>query len=113
MMKQLADDAEDIGLGDDENFLSVELHFGATIFGNENLVADLDGKLDGLAILILASGSEAQDLGFLRFFLRGIWKDDSAGTDGVGFEAFYKDALSQGFDVSHICGSFQLVLFSR
>ena len=100
--ERLAHDAEDVGFVDDEDFLAVEFDFGAAVFGDEDLIADLDGELDGVAIVVLAASAEAENFSFLGFFLGGVWKDDAAGADGVGFETFDEDALSEWFNVSHI-----------
>ena len=50
---ELADDAEDVGFVDDEDFLAVDFDFGAAVFGDEDFVALLDGELDDLAVVIL------------------------------------------------------------
>ena len=54
--------SEDVGFGDDEEFLAVELDFGAAVFGDEDAVAHLDGELDVVAFVILAAGAEATTL---------------------------------------------------
>ena len=81
----LCDDAEDVAFGDDEDFLAAVFDFGAAVFGNEDFVADLDGEDNVVAFLILAAGSEAEDFCFLWLFLCGVWKDDSARADRIGF----------------------------
>ena len=42
---------------------AADLHLGAAVFGDEDLVAHLDGELDGFAILILAAGAEGDEPG--------------------------------------------------
>lgn len=97
-----ADDAEDVGLGEDEDFLAVDFDFGAAVFGDEDFVADLYVEDDVVAVVILAAGAECEHFSFLGFFLGGVRQDDAAGADGFRFEAFDEDALSEWFDVGHV-----------
>jgi hypothetical protein len=105
------DDAKDVGLGNDQHFLAVDLHFGAAVLGDENLVAHLHGELDGFAIFILAAGAEAEDLRFLGLFLGGVREHDAAGADCFGVESLHEHALTEWFDAGHVVGWFGLRWF--
>jgi hypothetical protein len=75
----LSDDAEDVGLVDDEEVFAVHLHFGAAVLGDEDLVALLHGEEGGdvLAFIVLA-GAEREDFGLLGLFLGSVGQEDAA-----------------------------------
>src|SRR5688572_2849112 len=94
----LPDDAEDVGLGDEQMLFAVDLHFGAAVFGNENDIAHLYGKLDSLAVFVFSAGAEGHDLCLLGFFLRGIRQVNTAGGLVFAFNALHENALSERLD---------------
>ena len=78
MLRSGNEDAEDVGLGDDQEILAVDLHVGAAVLGNEDLVPGVHGKDDVVSILVFAAGSEGNDLRFLGLLLSGIGKNDDS-----------------------------------
>ena len=102
MVSALADDPEDVVFVDDEELVAFDLDFGATVFGDEHFVTDLNGEFDLVAFVVFTASAEADDFGFLGFFLGGVREDDAAGADCLGFETFDEDALSEWFDISHV-----------
>src|SRR5205814_1258896 len=77
------DDAHDVGFFHDQEFLTVELDFGARPLAEQHAVATLDVDRDQLAALIAAARADGDDLAFLRLLLGGVGNDDAAG--GLGF----------------------------
>src|SRR5438552_18804658 len=59
------DDAHDVGFVHDQEFLTVELDFGARPLAEQHAVATLDVDRDQLAALIAAARADGDDLAFL------------------------------------------------
>ena len=76
--RQSTDDAEDIVLAHDQVSIAVDLDFSAAVFRNQHLVAGFNGEIDFLAVVVNFTGAKSDDFAFLRFFLRGIWNNDTA-----------------------------------
>jgi len=102
-------DAEDVGLGEDEVLFAVDFDFGATVFRDEHFVVHLDGEFDEFAIVIATAGADGDHKSFLWFFFGAVWENDASCGDAVCFDAFYENALTEWFDVSH--SSYVLYLF--
>ena len=93
---RLFDDGENLFFAEKEVDHFVELHFGAGVLADEDLVADLDVEGDLLAVLVEGAGAEGNDLGFLRFLLGGV-RDDNAALDFFSlFDALEEDAVAEG-----------------
>lgn len=87
---------ENIALLYDGIFRAVALNLGAGVFGGDNLIANLYGHDDLLAV-DHAAGSYGYDLSDLRLFLCGAGQDD-AGLGGLFyFNRFYDYAVCQRF----------------
>src|SRR5688572_8563409 len=83
----LLDDAHDVGLLHDEEFLAVELHLGARPFAEQDAVAGLHVERLDLAGLVAGAGADGDDLALLRLFLGGIRNDDAALSPVLGLNA--------------------------
>ena len=94
-------DAEDVGLGEDEVLFAVDFDFGATVFRDEHFVVHLDGEFNELAAVVATASAYGNHKSFLWFFLRAVWENDAASGDSVSFDAFHENALTEWFDVSH------------
>ena len=70
-------DCQDITLADDGALLTVHLDLGAGILAGEDLVADLNGHLDFLAVHN-AAGAYSNDLSHLRLLLGTAGQDQAA-----------------------------------
>src|SRR4029079_12009559 len=74
-----ADDPEDVAFLHDDQVFTVDLHFGARPFAEQDLVAGLDIQRRDLAVVAPGPGSDRDHFAFLRLFLGGIGNDDPAG----------------------------------
>ena len=72
------DDAHDVGLLHDQEFLAVDLDLGARPLAEQDAVAGLDVERDELAVLVAGARADGDDLAFLRLFLGGVGNDDAA-----------------------------------
>src|SRR5215467_3647673 len=81
------DHAHDVGLLHDQEFLAVELDFGARPFAEQHPVAGLNVDRNELAAFVAAAGAHGNDLAFLRLLLGGVGDDDAAGSLIVGLDA--------------------------
>ena len=74
----LADHAHNVRLLHDEEFVTVDLDFGARPFAEQNLVTLLHIEGDELAGFVARAIADGDDFTFLRLFLGGIGDDDAA-----------------------------------
>ena len=74
----LGDDAHDVALLHDQEFLAVDLDLGARPLAEQDAVAGLDVDRDELAGLVAAAGADGDDFALLRLFLGGVGDDDAA-----------------------------------
>src|SRR5271165_5242607 len=91
-----ADHAHDVGLLHDQEFLAVDLDFGAAPLAEQDLVAGLDVQRGELAGFVATAGACGDDLAFLRLLLGGVRYDDAALRLLLAFEATNDDAVMQG-----------------
>src|SRR6185437_2200622 len=89
----LVDDAHDVGLLHDQEFLAVDLDLGAGPFAEQHAVADLDVDRDQLAGLVAAARADSGDLALRGLFLGGVRNDDAADSFLIGIDALDDDAV--------------------
>ena len=94
-----ADHAKDVILADQRVLFVVELHLGATVFADEDAVADLDLEGLGLAVLVILAGAKGNDLGLLGLLLSGVRDDDATADLFLFLEVLHQDAIADGLDV--------------
>src|SRR5207247_7445262 len=73
-----ANDAQNVAFLHDDEVLTVDLHFGAGPFAEQDLVARLDVERRDLAFVGASSGADGDHFAFLRLFLGGVGNDDPA-----------------------------------
>src|ERR1700730_11683794 len=74
----LFDDAHDVGLLHDQEFLAIDLYFGAGPLAEQDAVTLLDVDRGQFAVLVAAAGADGDHFAFLRLLLRGVRNDDAA-----------------------------------
>src|SRR5262245_6567920 len=104
------DHAHDVGLLHDEEFLAVELHFGARPLAEQHAVAGLEVERDELAGLVTAARADGDDFALRRLFLGGVGDDDAALRLLVGGDAADYDAVVQGTKLQ-LCHGFLVGVF--
>ena len=97
------DDAHDVGLLHDQEFLAVELDLGARPLAEQDAVAGLHLERDDLALLVAGARTDGDHLAFHRLFLGGIGDDDAAGGLLFGVEATDHHPVVQGTKLHWIC----------
>src|SRR5215469_9055254 len=90
---RLVDDAHDVGLLHDQEFLAVDLDLGARPFAEQHAMTlfDIDGN--ELAGLVAATRANGDNLALRGFFLGGIRDDDAARGFLLGLDASDDDAV--------------------
>src|SRR5436305_11759186 len=73
-----AQHAHDVALLHDQEFLAVELDFGARPFAEQHAVADLEVDRNQLAGLVAAARADRRDFALRGLFLGSVWNDDAA-----------------------------------
>src|SRR5581483_5578084 len=73
----LLDDAKDVALLHDEQFLAVDLDLGAGPFAEEDMVTGFHIEGDEFALLVAGTGTGGNNLAFLRLFLCGVRTGDA------------------------------------
>src|SRR5271154_6618330 len=74
----LFQDAQNVGLLHDDEFLAVELDFRARPLAEKHTVADLEIERNEFAALVARAGADRDDFALLRFLFDGVWNDDAA-----------------------------------
>src|SRR5215467_11349956 len=74
----LGQHAHDVGLLHDQEFLAIELDFGARPFAEQHPVAHLEVDRDELAGLVAPARTDRRNLTLRWLLLRGIGNDDAA-----------------------------------
>src|SRR5262249_45690264 len=87
------DDAHDVGLLHDQEFLAVDLDLGARPFAEQHAITFSDIDRNELAGLVAATRTNGDDLALRRLFLGGIRDDDAAGGFFFGPDAPDDDAV--------------------
>src|SRR6185437_10968359 len=93
------DDAHDVGLLHDQEFLAIELHLGARPLAEQDPVAFLHIERDDLALLVARAGTDGDDLALHRLFLGGVGDDDAARGLFLGVEPTDHDPVMQGTEL--------------
>src|SRR5271170_2447859 len=75
---RLLDDAHDIRLLHDDEFLAVELHLRARPLAEKHTVANLEIEGNELTALVAGAGPDRDDFTLLGFFFDSVWNDDAA-----------------------------------
>src|SRR6266853_1018703 len=94
-----SDDAHDVGLLHDQEFLAVELDLGARPLAEQHPVAGLDVGLDDLAGLVAATWAHRNDLTLRRLLLGSVGNDDAALRFFLGIDAFHDHPIVQGTEL--------------
>src|SRR3954471_22537552 len=81
-----ANNAQNIAFLHDDEVFTVDLHFGAGPFAEQDLVAGLDVQRRDLAVIGAGAGANGDDFAFLRLFLGRIGNDDPAGALLLGLD---------------------------
>jgi hypothetical protein len=79
-------DAHDVRLLHDQEFLAVELYLGARPFTEQDAIARLHLEGDDLALLVAGSRTGCDDLTLHRLFLSSIRNDDAPHSLPFGIE---------------------------
>jgi hypothetical protein len=87
------DHAQKIALLHDQVVLTVDLHFGARPFAEQDPVSRFDVDRDQLALLASAPGTGRDNLAFLRPLLCGVGNDDATGGLFLGIDAAHEHAV--------------------
>jgi hypothetical protein len=69
---------------------------------NQNLVAGLDAQRNALAILVVKTGADGEDLALVELLDGAIGKEDASGGLGLGLHALDEDTVEErceGLDV--------------
>src|SRR5271165_5982988 len=93
------DDAHDVGLLHDQEFLAIQLHLGAGPLAEQDAVLFLDVERHQLAGLVAGARADGDDLAFHRLLLRRVGDDDAARGLFLGFEPADHDAVVQGTEL--------------
>src|SRR5712691_7288165 len=96
----LLENGEDVFLAHDQIFLVFDLHFGAGVLAEQDLVAGLDVERDLLAVVTDLAVAGGDDLALLRLFLGGIG-DDDASLDLLLLQALHENAVVQRTNLHH------------
>src|SRR4051812_31912237 len=75
----LLDYREDVILAQNDVFLTVELHFGARVLADEDLVALLHFERAQLAVVEHLAVADGNDFGLERLLFRGVGNEEAAG----------------------------------
>src|SRR5215469_10698866 len=89
----VGENAHNVALLHDQELLTVDLHFGARPFPEQNAVADLDVDRDQLAVLIATAGADGDHLALGWLFLGRIGNDNAASSLLFGVDALNHDAV--------------------
>ncbi len=77
---------------------ALDLHFGAGVLADQDLVAGLDGHGDALAVFGELAFAHRHDLGFHGLLLGGIGDDDPSLDRFGGLAALEQDTIVKGLD---------------
>src|ERR1700676_1787507 len=85
--------AHDVAFLHDQVFGTVDLDLGARPLAEHHAVADLKVDRDQLAVLVAATGADADDLALRRLLLGGVGDDDAAGGHRLGIDTLDNNAV--------------------
>src|SRR5580692_10573207 len=116
-VRRLSQHAHDVAFLHDQQFLAVELDFGAGPFAEQDAVADLEVDRDQLAGFIPAAGSHRRDFALRGLFLGGVGNDDAALGLLFSVDTFDHDTVMQwakcGFSHDGSFGGLILLVICR
>src|SRR5574337_92485 len=101
------DDAHDVALLHDEEFVAVDGHFGARPLAEQDLVAGFHVERNDLAALVARAGSNGDHFAFLRLLLDGVGDDDPPFRTLFRVDAFDDDAVVERTELHAILLSFE------
>src|ERR1700738_3225893 len=90
---KIGENAHDVALLHDQQFLAVELDLGARPFAEQDAVADLEIDRNQLAVFVTAALSDREDFALRRLFLGSVRNDDAACGFVFGIDAFDHDTV--------------------
>src|SRR5579883_2089093 len=93
------DDAHDVGLLHDQEFLAIELDLGSRPLAEQHAVAGLHVERDKLAGLVARARPDRQNLALHRLFLGGVGNDDAAGGLFLGIQPPDDHPVMQGTEL--------------
>src|SRR6185437_16211430 len=96
------DDAHDVGLLHDEEFLAVDLDLGAAPLAEQDPIPSLEIEGNELAAFVSGARANGDDFALLRLLLGGVRNDDAALRLFLAFNATDDDAVMQGTEF-HEC----------
>lgn len=76
--------------------LLANLDGAAAELGNQDLVAGLDAQRNALAILVLETGADGEDLALVELLDGAVGEEDAGGGLGLGLHALHEDAVEEG-----------------
>src|SRR5438477_11953317 len=88
-----ANNAQNVAFLHDDEVFTVDLHFGARPFAEQDLVAGLDVERRELALFGLGARADGDDFALLRLFLRGVGDDDPARGLLLGLDTTDEDTI--------------------
>src|ERR1700704_5513304 len=90
---EIGENAHDVALLHDQQFLTIELDLGAGPFAEQRAVADLEVDRNKLPGLVAAAGADGGDLALRGLFLGAVRDDDAASGLLFGVDALDHDAV--------------------
>src|SRR6202035_1586747 len=93
--RQIGENAHDVALLHDQQFLAIELDLGARPLAEQHAVADLEVDRDQFAAFVAPAGADRRDFALRGLFLGGVGNDDAALGLFLGVETFDHDTVMQ------------------
>src|SRR6266850_700344 len=90
---KIGENAHDVALLHDQQFLAVELDLGARPFAEQHAVADLEVDRDQLAGFVTAARTDRRDFALRGLFLGAVRNDDAASCLLFGVDALDHNAV--------------------
>lgn len=92
---------QDVGISVNEQFLILQLDFGSSVVWQEYSIADVDGHLELLALLIGEAGSNFHDSP-VEVVAR-LLEDDARGGFALGLDLLHEDSVQGRQDPFESC----------
>src|SRR3981081_1453243 len=90
---QIGENAHDVALFHDQQFLAVELDLVARPLAEQHAVANLEVDRDQLAGFVTAARTDRRDFALGGLFLGAVWNDDAASCLLFGVDALDHNAV--------------------